>query len=157
LDAGEVSQVTHFIEEVIEEATGRQSQLYFTDARSALLGDDGVDFVALVADLEEFVDSGLTAALIGVSKRGLGSTGYSLRGSVALERTAFDMDQAKLARLSALFGDEASRQRALFRGVDQRARQVVGHSGLDCGEVPTDLAAELDEGRDAAACRPGDL
>jgi len=125
LDAGEVSQVKHFIEEVIEEATGRQPRLYFTDARSALRGDNGVDFAALVADLEEFVDTGLTAALIGVAKRDLGSIGSSLRGSVALERAAFDMDQAKLARLSALFGEEASRQRALYHDDLTIARRDV--------------------------------
>jgi hypothetical protein len=123
LDAGEVSQVKHFIEKVIEEATGRQPRLYFTDARSAVRGLAGVDFAALVADLEEFVDTGLIAALNGVAERDLASIGSSLRGSVALERAALDMDQAKLARLSVLFGEEASRQRALRISTRDSTRQ----------------------------------
>src|SRR5664279_226650 len=40
------------------------------------------------------------------------------------------------------------------RGLDECIRQVVEHGGFDARDVPLDLAAELDEDRDAASLHP---
>ncbi|MGC8513127.1 MAG: dynamin family protein [Acidimicrobiales bacterium] len=155
LQADEVLQVKQFIERVVKEATGREPKLYLTDARRALRGEDGVDFKALVDDLEDFVDTGLTAALVAVAERDLGSIGSSLRASVALERAAFDMDQAELARLSELFSEEASRQRVLYEDDLTIARrdvdELVRAARRDIEALSAARAKEFHPRLDAAA------